>query len=367
MGRGCSWHVLSSGIHAPTLGRRPRAVVVGRPHSSSSPTTIPSPTLVGGAPARAGVRSSREPARALARRYGFDAADRDRGDRERARGRAPPRPRSASRRRPAGSPRRRSRSSCCRCSRRRRFPFAAPAAVWLLAAALSFVDGRLVVVRQRPLPRRDGRRVPARQSARRRPGARRAGDRARLRRRSSCTTTPTTRPATSSSSRAVRDRLAGRLRAARAGRAGRGGRGARRAGRAGARGGGAHRRRRGAGAHRARAPRHRRPRRQRDGAAGRRRPPQAPRDARGGQRGAAAASSRPAARRWPRCASCSARCATTARTLELAPQPGLDGLDALLEEVGRAGLPVPLHVDGEPLRAAAPRSTSRPIASCRRA
>ena len=28
---------------------------------------------------------------------------------------------------------------------RRRFPFAAPAAVWLLAAALSFVDGRLVV------------------------------------------------------------------------------------------------------------------------------------------------------------------------------------------------------------------------------
>ena len=34
--------------------------------------------------------------------------------------------------------------------------------------------------------------------------------------------------------------------------------------------------------------------------------------------------------------------------LELAPQPGLDGLDSLLEEVGRAGLPVRLHVDGEP-------------------
>jgi signal transduction histidine kinase len=32
---------------------------------------------------------------------------------------------------------------------------------------------------------------------------------------------------------------------------------------------------------------------------------------------------------------------------ELGPQPGLDGLDALLEEVGRAGLPVQLHVDGE--------------------
>jgi signal transduction histidine kinase len=34
--------------------------------------------------------------------------------------------------------------------------------------------------------------------------------------------------------------------------------------------------------------------------------------------------------------------------LELTPQPGLDGLDSLLEEVGRAGLPVELHVDGEP-------------------
>ena len=33
---------------------------------------------------------------------------------------------------------------------------------------------------------------------------------------------------------------------------------------------------------------------------------------------------------------------------ELAPQPGLDGLDSLVEEVGRAGLPVRLHVDGEP-------------------
>jgi signal transduction histidine kinase len=35
--------------------------------------------------------------------------------------------------------------------------------------------------------------------------------------------------------------------------------------------------------------------------------------------------------------------------LELTPQPGLGGLDALLEEIGRAGLPVRLHVDGEPV------------------
>ena len=34
--------------------------------------------------------------------------------------------------------------------------------------------------------------------------------------------------------------------------------------------------------------------------------------------------------------------------LELAPQPGLGGLDALLDEVGRAGLPVELHVAGDP-------------------
>ena len=33
---------------------------------------------------------------------------------------------------------------------------------------------------------------------------------------------------------------------------------------------------------------------------------------------------------------------------ELTPQPGLDGLDSLAEEIGRAGLPVRLHVDGEP-------------------
>ena len=34
--------------------------------------------------------------------------------------------------------------------------------------------------------------------------------------------------------------------------------------------------------------------------------------------------------------------------LELAPQPGLDGLDSLLEDVERAGLPARLHVDGDP-------------------
>ena len=35
--------------------------------------------------------------------------------------------------------------------------------------------------------------------------------------------------------------------------------------------------------------------------------------------------------------------------VDLAPQPGLDGLDSLLEDVGRAGLPTRLHVDGDPV------------------
>jgi signal transduction histidine kinase len=34
---------------------------------------------------------------------------------------------------------------------------------------------------------------------------------------------------------------------------------------------------------------------------------------------------------------------------ELGPQPGLDRLDALLRDIGGAGLPVRLHVDGDPL------------------
>jgi signal transduction histidine kinase len=33
---------------------------------------------------------------------------------------------------------------------------------------------------------------------------------------------------------------------------------------------------------------------------------------------------------------------------ELTPQPGLDGLDSLLEQIGRAGLPARLHVEGDP-------------------
>ena len=34
---------------------------------------------------------------------------------------------------------------------------------------------------------------------------------------------------------------------------------------------------------------------------------------------------------------------------ELVPQPGLDGLDLLVDEISRAGLPVEVHIDGEPV------------------
>jgi len=40
--------------------------------------------------------------------------------------------------------------------------------------------------------------------------------------------------------------------------------------------------------------------------------------------------------------------------VELGPQPGLDALDSLVEAIGRAGLPVQLHVDGD--RVALPRA-----------
>ena len=43
------------------------------------------------------------------------------------------------------------------------------------------------------------------------------------------------------------------------------------------------------------------------------------------------------------------RCDAPRRTTasSSSPQPGVDGLDSLLDQVGRAGLPVQLHVDGE--------------------
>ena len=76
------------------------------------------------------------------------------------------------------------------------------------------------------------------------------------------------------------------------------------------------------------------------------------------------ASSGRGAPRLPRCAISWPPCAAPG-TAELVPQPGLDGLDSLLEDIGRAGLPVELHVDGEPFPL--PRGIdSLPTASFRR-
>ena len=229
---------------------------------------------------------------------------------------------------------------------RRRFPFAAPASVWMLAAALSFVDGRLIPFTAARRGRRDRRGVSARQPAR---PARRHGTGWRscsAARRSSSTTTRTTAGGASVftpllfaigwlAGFAMRERVV----ASRGGRAARGPRRAR------ARGGRPHRGRRGARADRARAARHRRARRQRDGAPGRRGPAQPPGRA---QRRPEALARRRAHRphaRSPRCGACSARCAARATTPTLAPQPGLDGLDVLVGAV-------------RPRRAPGPRSAS---------
>ncbi len=139
---------------------------------------------------------------------------------------------------------------------------------------------------------------------------------------------------------AVRARLARRLRAAGARRADRGRRGARDPGRAGAGGGGPGRGGRGARADRAGAARRRRPRRERDGAPGR--------------RGAAPDAARPTPRTATRCSNVEQAGRTALAEmrrllnamrhegdeLELLPHPGLDDLDALVDDVRAAGLAV---------------------------
>ena len=100
----------------------------------------------------------------------------------------------------------------------------------------------------------------------------------------------------------------------------------------------AHRRRRGARTHRTRAPRHRRARRQRHGAPGRRRPAQAARRARRGSRRAHGrrAAGRTALTEMRRLL---AAMRSDDDDVELGPQPGLDELDSLLQEVGAQACP----------------------------
>ena len=188
-----------------------------------------------------------------------------------------------------------------------------------------------------------------------RPGPDRAGGHARPPRGSSSTTTRATtageflvRPG------AVRDRLAGRLRAARALGAGRGGRGARRRRRARARGERAPGGVRGARADRARAARRRRPPREHDGRAGGRR---------AGRASTAIAARR--RRRWPRsrrragrrsrsCTACSGSCARPATTTTWRRSPASAQLAAAGgEHAATPTSPSTVSVEGERARAAA--------------
>ena len=69
-------------------------------------------------------------------------------------------------------------------------------------------------------------------------------------------------------------------------------------------------------------------------------------------------SSRPGARRSSRRAGCSACCGAADDGDELEPQPSVEHIDVLVEQIERAGLPVTLAVEGEPVAAAAGR---RPV------
>ena len=102
------------------------------------------PTYVGGEKERSGVRSAGESNRTSRPHILVRLADRAAGDRgDPRRGpRTPARPEL--RRRRCGSAFPHSRSWCYRCTTRRWFPFAGPAAYWLLAAGISFVDPLLI-------------------------------------------------------------------------------------------------------------------------------------------------------------------------------------------------------------------------------
>ena len=136
--------------HAATLSAHRRVHIVARHDPSPTCRRDRSPPQVGGGAARSGVRSARG-AEAFVRRHGLDLLIvvaaivavvevllRD-DDAEHRRRRSPPSP---------------PRLLVLPLLARRRSPFMAPAWLWLLAAALSFLDGRLVVVLGRRLRRR---------------------------------------------------------------------------------------------------------------------------------------------------------------------------------------------------------------------
>ena len=257
----------------PTLGavgarrRRPRS------DSSSALATIPTPTQVGGGDSGPGVRSACETARIPRARYGFDVVVVASASKPR---RSPPTDARA-RPRPSGSSYPRSRS-CCRSSDVVASPSARPPRYWLLGAADSFVDGRLVTFATSVFA--------AGMAASFLLGNLHDGVKARLGLAivvSGAAIVDYNAPnhlaeRSDLHPPSLRNPLARRLRASRA--VGPGGvrRDASHRRRTRARDGDPHRNRRGARSHRARAPRRRRARGQRDGASGRRSPAQAARE-----------------------------------------------------------------------------------------
>ena len=110
----------------------------------------------------------------------------------------------------------------------------------------------------------------------------------------------------------------------------------------------ARRGRRGARADRARAPRHRRARRQRDGAPGRRRQSQAPRLAAPRTATRSRAWSGPAARRSPRCDASCPPCAAKGRKRSSCRSPASTASTRCWRRSAAPGCRSKLHVDGQP-------------------
>ena len=256
---------------------------------------------------------------------------------------------------------------------RRRFPFAAPGGLLAAGRGAHVLRRTADPVHRQPRGRRVGDRVPAREPAGRWQAGIGLGNRSRLHRDRRRRTSPArSRPATSSSFRSgssspgslatpcasvseqaeaaedARDPRAEREREAREHATS------------------ARMPSRGAGADRARAPRHRRPRSERDGPPGRRRPARAAtsRSRRTGKRsGGVERAGRTALAEMRRLLGAMR---SDGDAVELGPQPGLDGLDSLLAEVSRAGLPVRAARGRRAIPAARRRSTSPRIASCKK-
>ena len=117
---------------------------------------------------------------------------------------------------------------------------------------------------------------------------------------------------------------------------------------------------------RARAARPRGAQRERDGRPGRRRAPRARTTSRPSTREALASIEQAGRQALAEARRLLGMLRRDGRREALEPQPGVEQLDVLVEQVERAGLPVALDVEGEPRRRCPPASTCAPTGSSRR-